>query len=162
MSLKEKIDKLFEDYLKEDEIDEVSVTANVAGYQTPHAFTGDDEENEKKRKKSATNSTGYTVVGENKKMKHSDIIKNVMGLQEVSYKVYKQDESMSQKKKVNMAIKEISRKLYEIEKTVGQNIRLKTESGVEGRTYWKATKSRLSKISERLVKIAGSIRELGS
>ena len=61
-----------------------------------------------------------------------------------------------------MAIKEISRKLYEIEKTVGQNIRLKTESGVEGRTYWKATKSRLSKISERLVKIAGSIRELGS
>ena len=95
-------------------------------------------------------------------MKHSDIIKHTLGLTEVSYKAYKQDESMSQKKKVNMAIKEISRKLYEIEKTVGQNIKLKTESGVEGRTYWKATKQRLSKISERLVKIAGNIRELGS
>ena len=162
MSLKDKIDKLFEDYLKEDDIDEASVTGNVAGYQTPFAFTGDEEENEKKRKKSATNSTGYTVVGENAKMKHSDIIKNVMGLQEVSYKTYKQDESMSQKKKINLAVKEISRKLYEIEKAVGQNIKLKTETGVEGRGYWKATKARLGKISERLVKIAGSIRELGS
>lgn len=161
MSLKDELDKLFEDYLKEDEIEEVSVTANVAGYQTPKAFTGDDDENEEKRKKSAVNSTGYKMVGETK-MKHSDIIKHTLGLSEVTYKTYKQDETMSQKKKVNVAIQEISRKLYEIERAVSQNIKLKTEVGVEGRTYWKSTKQRLGKISERLVKIAGNIRELGS
>ena len=69
---------------------------------------------------------------------------------------------MSQKKKVNTAIQEISRKLFEIERAVSQNIKLKTEVDLEGRGYWKATKQRLGKISERLVKIAGNIRELGS
>tara|TARA_R110000744_G_scaffold52709_1_gene112843 strand:- start:1853 stop:2338 length:486 start_codon:yes stop_codon:yes gene_type:complete len=161
MSLQDKLDKLFEDYLKEDDLDEMSATGNVAGYQTPNAFTGDNDENEEKRKKSAVASTGYTLVGESK-MKHSDIIKHTLGLAEVSYKTYKQDESMSQKKKVNTAIQEISRKLFEIERAVSQNIKLKTEVDLEGRGYWKATKQRLGKISERLVKIAGNIRELGS
>tara|TARA_R110000744_G_scaffold202090_1_gene321105 strand:- start:92 stop:577 length:486 start_codon:yes stop_codon:yes gene_type:complete len=161
MSLQDELDKLFEDYLKEDDLEEMSATGNVAGYQTPNAFTGDKDENEEKRKQSATAATGYKIVGE-RKMKHSDIIKHTLGLKEVTYKAYKQDESLSQKKKVNVAIQEISRKLFEIERAVGQNIKLKTEVGVEGRTYWKATKQRLGKISERLVKIAGSIRELGS
>jgi hypothetical protein len=161
MSLQDELDKLFEDYLKEDELDETSTSGATPGYQTPFAFGDDSEGSKKKRKNYSTSSTGYKVVGENK-MKHSDIIKHTLGLSEVTYKTYKQDESMSQKKKVNLAIKEMSRKLYEIERAVSQNIKLKTEVGVEGRSYWKATKQRLGKISERLVKIAGSIRELGS
>tara|TARA_R110001632_G_scaffold185302_2_gene305543 strand:- start:924 stop:1409 length:486 start_codon:yes stop_codon:yes gene_type:complete len=161
MSLKDQLDKLFEDYLKEDDLEETSVTGGVAGYQTPNAFTGDKDENESRRKKSATSSTGYTLVGE-QKMKHSDIIKHTLGLSEVTYKTYKQDESLSQKQKVNIAIKEISSKLYQIERAVSQNIKLKTEVDLEGRGYWKSTKQRLGKISERLVKIAGSIRELGA
>ena len=34
MSLKDQLDKLFEDYLKEDDLEETSVTGGVAGYQT--------------------------------------------------------------------------------------------------------------------------------
>ena len=52
--------------------------------------------------------------------------------------------------------------MYQIERAVSQNIKLKTEVDLEGRGYWKSTKQRLGKISERLVKIAGSIRELGA
>lgn len=165
MSLKDELDKLVEDYLKEkddleEDLEETSTTSGDPGYQTPRAFTGGKEENEKRRKKSATNSTGYKLVGE-RKMKHSDIIKKVLGLTEISYKEYKQDESMPDRKKVNVAIQEIGRKLYEIERTVSQNIKLKTETGIEAKKYWKATKNRLSKITERLVRIAGNIRELG-
>ena len=95
-------------------------------------------------------------------MKHSDIMKNVMGLSEVSYKEYKNDDTLTSKNKVNLAIKEINRKLYDIERSVSQNIKLKAENDMEGRGYWKSTKSKMTKIAERLVKIAGNMRELGS
>lgn len=161
MSLKDHLDKLFEDYLKEDDIEEASTTAGTPGYSTPHAFSDGKKKSKKKRKTYATSSTGYKIVGETK-MKHSDIMKQVMGLSEVSYREYKNDDSATSKQKVNFAIKEINRKLYEIERSVSQNIKLKGESGMEGRGYWKSTKKKMTKIAERLVRIAGNMRELGS
>lgn len=162
MSLKDKLDKLFEEYLEEkEELDELSSTASTPGYQTPYAFGDGSKKSKKKRKDYATNSTGYKLVGETK-MKHSDFLKKALGLNEVSYKEYKNDSSATSKQKVNLAIKEINRKLYEIERSVSQNIKLKSENDMEGRGYWKSTKNRMTKIAERLVKIAGNMRELGS
>jgi len=81
-------------------------------------------------------------------------------LGEASYKDYKKDESISNKKKINLAIKEVSRMMFEIEKIVNQNSKLKTETGVNSDKYWKTTHSRLDRISERMLKVSNKIKNL--
>ena len=46
------------------ELNEMSVTGDIAGYQTPYAFSGGRKKDKKKRKRNATNSTGYEIVRE--------------------------------------------------------------------------------------------------
>jgi hypothetical protein len=60
---KEILDKLIEEELqKEDEIEEATVTGDIAGYNTPYAFDGGRKEDEKKKSRNSTNSTGYKIV----------------------------------------------------------------------------------------------------
>ena len=56
------IKSLTEDILDEEDLDEMTSTGDVAGYNTPFAFTG--KKGKKKKKKVATNSTGYKPVNE--------------------------------------------------------------------------------------------------
>ena len=56
------IQSLTEEILDEEELDELTVTGNIDGYNTPMAFTG--KKGKKKKKKVATNSTGYSIVNE--------------------------------------------------------------------------------------------------
>jgi len=46
------------------ELNEMSVTGDIAGYQTPYAFSGGRKKDKKRRKRNATNSTGYKIVRE--------------------------------------------------------------------------------------------------
>ena len=46
------------------ELNEMSATGDIAGYQTPYAFGSGRKKDKKKRKKNATNSTGYKLVRE--------------------------------------------------------------------------------------------------
>ena len=46
------------------ELNELSVTGDIAGYQTPYAFSGGRKKDKKRRKRNATNSTGYEIVRE--------------------------------------------------------------------------------------------------
>ena len=62
---------------------------------------------------------------------------------------------------VNGTIKEVAKKLQEIEQLVRYTSRLKNESGIAGSTYGKSTKNALSRISERLLKISERVRSLG-
>ena len=87
---------------------------------------------------------------------------NQLHINEASYKEYKRDDSMNSKQKVNNAIKEINRKLFDIEKLVNQNVKLKQEMGVDNGQYWKSTKARLGKISERILKVAHKFRDLSA
>ena len=70
MSISAKLKEILDEIMCEDcgcmdeDIEEASTTANVPGYQTPYAFTGDDEESKKRKEKQATASTGYKVVKE--------------------------------------------------------------------------------------------------
>ena len=163
MSLSKEIDKLFEELLnKEEEMDEVSTTANVAGYQTPYAFVDkDDEKSKKKAKRAATNSTGYKLVDEkkSKRSKHKDIMAEIYGL---NYKSYKNDSSMSPKQKVNGAIREVAKKMLAVERIVNRNIKLKTEAGVDSGQYWKSTRTSMKKIYERMIRVANKLRELSA
>ena len=56
------IKSLVEEIVEEDDLDEITTTASVDGYNTPFAFTG--KKGKKKKKQVATNSTGYKPVNE--------------------------------------------------------------------------------------------------
>jgi len=72
-----------------------------------------------------------------------------------------EDKHTSPERKVKNTIKEIAKKLQEIETMVNYNTRLKTESGVAASTYGPGTQKALTKISERLIKISERVRALG-
>ena len=78
----------------------------------------------------------------------------------VSYRQYKKDESASPSQTVNKSIMEVNKMLAEIEKIVHNNIRLKTETGVDSSQFWKQTGTRINKINERIVRISNRLKEL--
>lgn len=95
-----------------------------------------------------------------------------IGIEEILEKKYEQliesyrnfstaDSKTTPEQKVKNTIKEVARKLQEIETMVNYNSRLKTESGVTSSAYGNSTKKALAKISERLIKISERVRALG-
>ena len=143
MSLNKKLDDMFnKDFKKieEEDIEELNVTGGGEVYNTPKAF-------KKKKKK--------------KDMEESTFVKmsRIMNLSEINYKQYKNDDSLNSKQKVNKAIKEVNSKLFKIERIINQNIKLKTEDGVDSRQYWKSTRNNLYKISERMMRIGEKLRK---
>jgi hypothetical protein len=79
-----------------------------------------------------------------------------------SYRAYATgDAKATPEQKIKHTIKEVAKKLQEIEQTVNYASRLKTESGVARNGYGSAVESALSKISERLIKISERVRSLG-
>ena len=145
-----------EDAKKDEDLDEQSTTGGVAGYQTPAAFTGGKSANEKRRKKTAVDSTGYDLV----ETTYRKMMKEMYGTIDESYREFKKDPTSTPSQKVNRGIAEVNKMLAEIEKVVHNNLRLKTETGVSSSNFWKGTGRRFGKISERLVRIANKLKEL--
>jgi hypothetical protein len=151
MSLNKKLDRLFENSFKkieEKELDELNTTLDGGGeYDTKYAFG-------KKTDDDTAEAAGM------KKVKESTFIRiaKLALMNEVSYNEYKKDESSSQKEKVNKAIQEVNSKLFKIERIINQNIKLKTEAGIDENKYWKSTRENLSKISEKMQRLSGKLR----
>ena len=78
----------------------------------------------------------------------------------VSYREYKKDPTSTPQQKVNRGINEVNRMLGSMEKIVNNNLRLKTEMGVNSSHFWKNTGKRFSKINERIIRIANRLKEL--
>ena len=62
--------------LQQEELEEITVTDNVDGYETPFAFTG--KKGKKKKKQVATNSTGYKPVNEALDKKDLEVIRKLI------------------------------------------------------------------------------------
>lgn len=78
----------------------------------------------------------------------------------VSYQDYKKDPTSTPAQKVNNGIAEVNKMLGEMEKIVQNNLRLKTEMGVDSSHFWKNTSVRFSKINERIVRLSNRLKEL--
>lgn len=154
--------------LQEEDIDEANVTGNMDGgagpIKTPNAFAKSKDEDDldtdhievlgyKKAKKSKINTESKTMK------KLEDKLERII---EATYRDYKKDDSMKAHQKVNQSIKEINRMMYEVEKIVNQNTKLKSEMGVSNEQYWQSTQKRFSKISERMLKVARNLKELSA
>lgn len=165
----EELDKKFkqleaiEPEVSDDDLEEQNVTSNLDGGagppRTPHAFA----KTEKDMDNDHIEVLGYKKI---KTVKRNFLerwereIEGVIG--EMNYRQYRKNETGSPQLKINKAIKEINRKIYEVEHLVNQNIKLKTEMGVSSNTYWKKTRNNFSKISERLNRISLKIKQLGA
>lgn len=134
---KESIQKLKE--IIKGMIDEMNVTGNVQGYDTPKAFGKPGSE--KKTAKKAADAVGYSVVSENRwiELKKEDSPAYI---------------------KVNKGISNINKQLAEIEKFMGWYGRLKQENGVSNQNFWKRTNKHIYSIKERLLKLEQQIRKI--
>ena len=92
--------------------------------------------------------------------KLAQFLKTKQMLGEGRYHEYRNDESLTPKQKIGRSMREIRDALNELDKTVKMNLKLKTELNMNSKDYWKNTHKALTKISERLVKMANKIGNL--
>lgn len=130
----------------EETVEEQNVTAAIAGYSTPNAFA-------KKTNKKTAEQLGYKLVQEAMDAKYEKLIEG--------YRDYAKTGNKKPSRHINDTIKEIAKKLQEIETVVGHTTRFKTESGIASSQYGPAASKALGKIAERLTKISERVRALG-
>jgi len=141
MSKVDNLKEIIRELIKK-ELEEATTTGDIAGYETPNAFTGGPGKGKKKKKEISTNSTGYNVVKEGK------------------YHDYRNDDTLTAKQKIGRSMREVRDSLLHLEGLVKMNVKLKNELNVDSRSYWKNTHKALNKISERLVKLANKVGQL--
>jgi hypothetical protein len=154
------IRKLVRELIKQ-ELDEANSTSSVGGsYNTPHAFGGSNKKGKGKGKAGytgghdePTDGTGHFIANDPKLRKESVV-------NEGRYHAWRNDDSLSPKQKIGIAMRETRDSLKELERVVRYNVKLKNELKVDSRDYWKNTHKALNKISERLVKLANKVGQL--
>ena len=147
------------------DIEEANATGNMDGgagpVKTPNAFSTTDDEDE-------LDTDHIEVLGYKKSKEKEMNTKKLESLErkleskinEISYKEYKTDDSRKAHQKVNDSIKKINRMVFEMERVINQSAKLKNEAGVHTGQYWKSTQKRFGKISERMLKVARTLKEL--
>jgi len=128
--LKERIRKI---------VREMNTTGNIEGYNTPKAFEKPGHEKQKAKKQA--DLVGYSVVNENRWLE------------------LKQDESSAQSK-IGRGISNINKQLKEMERFLNWYGKIKNESGVDNKSYWKRTNNHIYAIKERLIKLDQKIRQI--
>ena len=138
------------------ELAEASSTASAGNihYKTPYAFKKNKKG--KKKKKAGYGGGSYNpTIGTDNFLAKDPKLRN-----EGKYHDFRNDDSLTTKQKIGMAMRETRDSLKNLEKTIDMNLRLKNELNVDSRDYWKNTHKALHKISERLVKLAGKVGQL--
>ena len=151
-----------DEFLEEDEdYVEENVTSNIDGGEgqpkTPFAFRKDEKDPK-------TKSYGWEskVPKTNLYFQKIEDIYNRLSLNELSYSDFRNDDSLSERQKINTNILEIGKKLREVEQMVNHASKLKLESGADQSVFWKGTISKFTKINERLLRLSSKIREIGA
>jgi hypothetical protein len=155
MTLKEFKNMLRE--LIEEELKEESTTAGVPGYLTPKAFSKSGQSSNAAI--DTAKSQGYKKAPETHKWFKE--LYEASQLNEITYKEYKKAPGMSSKHKLNNAIKECNRALFEIERYLKQNKKLREEEGLGLNEYWKSTAVKLVRMNERLKSLQKEIKKFG-
>ena len=174
MNLKEYIKSLVRQQLEEE-----STSAGVPGYLTPKAFSPKGQ-----KTNAATKQAGkegwkqakgmpkhskvydYKELWPGKKSAMNESIENIVKeelLNEVTYHKFKNEVKFRTKnEQLHKAIREVKRKLSEIDRIVEYTSRMKQElsEGEEGLKYWKKTESNIATISEMVNHLNNKIKNL--
>jgi hypothetical protein len=174
MDIKEYIKSLVYEML-----DEMSVSGDAGGYLTPQAFAKKGQGANaatKQAQRSGWKLAGgmpknskvldYKELWKGKKSSMNETLLQIIGqelLNEVTYNKFKKDVKFRTKnEQLHKAIREVKRKLMEIDRIVEYTSRMKQElsEGEEGIKYWKATQNNVSKISEMVNHLNNKIKNL--
>ena len=154
------IRKLVRELIKQ-ELDEANSTASVGGeYSTPHAFKGSNKKGKKKGKAGYTGGHEDPTIGTANFNADDPKLRKESVVNEGRYHAWRNDDTLSPRQKIGMAMRETRDNLTELERVVRYNVKLKNELKVDSRDYWKNTHKALSKISERLVRLANKVGQL--
>lgn len=126
---------------KKRKLKEFTPTANVAGYDTPRAFNSDGTHKSGYVKRMA-GLTGYSAVNENR------------------FHKLRLDQKKTPNQKIGVGIREIRKKLSEIEKFLEWYSKIKSENSMKSDDFWKRTNKHIYKIKERLQGIRKNVSQL--
>ena len=171
--LKEKLKQLVRK-----ELEEMSATSGGEAYSTPRAFTP------KRQKKNAATKYAekegwkvtkgmpkhskmldYKELWKGKKSAMNESLKKIIEqelLNEVTYSKFKNEVKFRTKsEQLHKAIREVKRKLQEIDRIVEYTSRMKQELSEDGGiSYWKATQKNIGTISEMVNQLNNKIKNL--
>ena len=147
---------------EDDELGEASNSSSAyAGgegpQRTPNAFR-------KKAKIRTSNSYDIPVEETNTWFVAMEDIykKSQKRILELNYNDYVADDSTTPRQKINSSIKEINKRLSEVEQMIRHSQKFKNEIGADSGVFYKDTINRFQKISERLMRISSKIREFNT
>ena len=146
--LKEYIRKLVQEM--DEELEEITTTANIDGFDTPYAFLNKKSKKDKEKRKKTATMMGYTIVGEGKKPKRP--VNRWLEL--------KNDETRTPNQKLALGLKELKYQLAEVEMFFRWYNKIRSMNELNKDKYWKRTNTHIYKIKERLINIVNSIKEL--
>jgi len=119
-------------------MNEATTTASVAGYNTPFAFSGDSDDDKKKK---YLKNQGYTIV-------------------ENRWLDLKRDVNRTPPRKIADGVSNVNKQLQEIEKYLNWYGRIRKESGVGRDKYHKRTNTQLREIRTRINRINEKLNRL--
>ena len=146
--LKEYIRKLVQEM--DEELDEITTTANIDGVLTPYAFLNKKSKKDKEKRKKTATMMGYTIVGEARRPKRP--VNRWLEL--------KNDETRTPNQKLALGLKELKYQLAEVEMFFRWYNKIRSMNELNKDKYWKRTNTHIYKIKERLINIVNSIKEL--
>lgn len=159
MTNEERLAEYIREMVKQ-ELAEMTTTGNVAGYNIPMAFQGNNPKN-KARKKGIATQLGMQLTPRGKQdlERPADKMENLSEAK-MRYHEYKKDESASPTQKIAKAISEVNRNLQEMERVLKMNTRLQKESGLASEALYRRTQQGLLKLEARLLHLAGKVRDI--
>ena len=155
--LRSVIRDILRELINEDsDINEINSTANVDGYQTPYAFSGDDDDEESHRKKIKSRAEVFDFKSTENKKENTVSISEGKSL----FHLYRDLTDYSPEQKLGITVREINKLLNEIEKLANISTRFKLEKNVNNEKMWKTTNRYLMKLDEKIKRISTKIKEL--
>lgn len=142
------------------ELEEMTTTGDVAGYNIPAAFQGNNPKN-KARKKGIATQLGMQLTprGEKDLNRPADKLENLAEAK-MRYHEYKKDETATPTQKIARAISEVNRNIQEMERILHMNTRLQKEAGLSSEALYRRTQNGLIKLEARLLHLAGKVRDI--
>jgi len=174
MDLKEYIKQLVRELL-----DEMSTSGDAGAYSTPFAFAkkgqGPNAATKQAQRSGWKLAPGmpknskvldYKEIWPGKKSAMNETLKKLIKqelLNEVTYSKFKKDvKHRTKSEQLHKAIREVKRKLQEIDRIVEYTSRMKQELSEDegGISYWKATQNNIGRISEMVNQLNNKIKNL--
>ncbi len=140
------------------ELDEMTTTGAVAGYETPRAFRGKSAKNKKKIKDIAE-KLGWKLTKRGQEALDRKVDELISEGTSKYYK-FRNDQEKTARQKIGLSIREAKKALGHVNAQLKILSRYKNEVGYTADSYWKRTLKDIYRIEERLVKISQKLREL--